>query len=169
MLLKNWKTCAMDNIKWAFRPNFWTLSISFWLIRLINFPLSNWSIIIGKTKFKEKRNRKKERIMRQSKASILEKKVVILMKEVWNLEKVMLEAKVIWQWMKACLITLVLIRCLVAEKTEKVQPEALPPINFKLTETQFMILSIQRWRKLKIYKLFYRKITNCSFWIYAKV
>ena len=33
--------------------------------------------------------------MRQSKASILEKKVVMLMKEVWNLAKVMLVAKVI--------------------------------------------------------------------------
>ena len=80
----------------------------------------------------------------------------------------MLIAKVIWQWMKACSIIPVQILCLPVEKTEKVHLEAKLRISFKLTRTLFTIPSIQRWRKSKISKLFYRKTINYSFWIYAK-
>ena len=158
----------MDSIKWGFKQSCWIPLILFLHIRLISFRSCSWLIIIGRIRYRGRRSRRRERIMLANRAPPVLKKSRKWMIGVWNSTKVMLIVKVTWPWMKACLIILALILCLRVEKTEKVHLEAKLRINFKSTLTQCMILSIPKWRRLKIYKLCCRKTTNCSFWIYAK-
>lgn len=109
MLWKSLKTCAMDNTKWVSRRSCWIRSTSSWRTRPTSSQLFNWSITTGRTRFRGRRSRRRGRIKHRSKAlqrarSKQREKAqdsAILMKRVWNLEKLM-PVKAIWPWMKAC-------------------------------------------------------------------